>query len=163
MVAWISSNCRDSFGRFSLVKNLSKYIQVDIFGKCGLNRCPMGIHKLQSPDCSLKLRKYRFYLAFENSRCVDYITEKYWQNALDNELVPVVMGGADYENIAVPGSYINVNDFESVKQLADYLMHLAANADDYNNYFKWKTRFKLDTPYLHGCSICAALNSNKDF
>ena len=24
-------------------------------------------------------RKYKFYLSFENSNCIDYISEKFWQ------------------------------------------------------------------------------------
>ncbi len=27
-------------------------------------------------------KDYKFYLAFENSNCLDYITEKFWNNAL---------------------------------------------------------------------------------
>ena len=33
----------------------------------------------------------QFYLAFENSHCQDYITEKFWR-ALDKGIVPIVMG-----------------------------------------------------------------------
>ena len=34
------------------------------------------------------------------------------------------MGGADYTKLAIPGSYINVMDFKTVKQLAEYLQYL---------------------------------------
>ena len=34
---------------------------------------------------------YKFYLAFENSDCNHYITEKFW-NALANGVVPIVYG-----------------------------------------------------------------------
>ena len=31
-------------------------------------------------ECWRKIaRKYKFYLSFENSNCVDYISEKFWQ------------------------------------------------------------------------------------
>ena len=30
-------------------------------------------------DCwKMVAKKYKYYLAFENSNCVDYITEKFW-------------------------------------------------------------------------------------
>ena len=49
-----------------------------------------------------------------------------------------VMGGADYREHAPPQSYINVLDYESPKDLADYLIHLANNREEYEAYFWWK-------------------------
>ena len=58
-------------------------------------------------------RDYKFYLAFENSLCRDYVTEKFF-NALLFSTVPIVYGGADYEAIgAPPNSYIDVRNFTS--------------------------------------------------
>lgn len=161
MIAWMSSNCRDTFGRFSYVKLLSKYVQVHIFGKCGKFACPTSPYSLQSSECKQQLKKYKFYLAFENSFCEDYITEKYWQVALQHEMVPIVMGGGDYRTLAIPGSFINVDDFETIKKLSDYLIYLDSNHEAYNAYFKWKTSYSLDTPYLYGCAMCTALQSSK--
>ena len=48
------------------------------------------------------------------------------------------MGGADYTKHAPPHSYINVLDYESPKELADYLIHLANNREEYEAYFWWK-------------------------
>ena len=39
-----------------------------------------------------------FYLAFENSFCDHYVTEKMWR-WLKKDIVPVVMGKADYSGI----------------------------------------------------------------
>ena len=36
-------------------------------------------------------RDYKFLLALENSNCVDYVTEKFF-NVLANSVIPVVMG-----------------------------------------------------------------------
>lgn len=55
---------------------------------------------------------YKFYLAFENSICHDYITEKFY-NALQYRTVPIVYGGANYQALAPKGSFINVKDFSS--------------------------------------------------
>ena len=71
-------------------------------------------------------------------------------------VIPVVMGGANYSNLAIPGSYINVMDFKTVKQLAVYLQNLDNNNTAYNEYFKWILKYKV----LHGrpdysvCQIC---------
>ena len=59
-------------------------------------------------------------------------------NLGEANVIPVVMGGADYTKLAIPGSYINVLDFKSVKQLAEYLHYLNRNDTAYNEYFKWR-------------------------
>ena len=104
--------------------------------------------------------------------CVDYITEKYWCTPLELGIVPVVMGGADYKALAIPGSYINVFDFSSLKELADYLLYLDQNDDEYNKYFEWKNRYKVGgclrglnmaNHYPWMCDICAAANNSTIF
>ena len=161
LVAWSVSHCgllRDEF-----VTKLLRYIQVDIFGSCEYKfhqheSCLKG-----SQECNKKLQRYKFYLSFENSFCTDYITEKYWDDPLSNNIIPVVMGGASYENkqLAIPGSFINVVDFESVEALAKYLIYLNSNDTAYNEYFVWKKKFKR-APLMPSwpCRICAALNND---
>ena len=70
--------------------------------------------------------QYKFYISFENSLCDEYVTEKLTR-ALESNLVPIVMGGVDYKRIAPPNSFINVDDFPTVKALADYLRYLDRN------------------------------------
>ncbi len=78
-VAWFVSNCGARNGRLNYAKELANYIQVDIYGACGTKRCP----RAQSASCFDMLnRDYKFYLAFENSNCRDYITEKFFVNGL---------------------------------------------------------------------------------
>jgi len=49
------------------------------FYSCGDLTCLRGSDEL----CfNLLERDYKFYLAFENSNCFDYITEKFWNSAL---------------------------------------------------------------------------------
>ena len=90
---------------------MKKYISVDVFGGCGNFHCRKG-----SPKCTATLAQYKFYLAFENSLCKDYVTKKLFQNIREElSLVPVVMGGADYSQIMPPGSYIDTRNFDSAK------------------------------------------------
>ena len=43
--------------------------------------------------------------------------------------------------MAPPHSYIDVRDFKSPKHLAEYLLYLDKNDDEYMSYFKWKKYF----------------------
>ena len=67
----LGSNCGGRNGRYEFIKDLKKYIPVDIYGACGPLKCPGHFNK----DC-LAINDYKFYLAFENSNCDDYVTEK---------------------------------------------------------------------------------------
>ena len=80
-----------------------------------------------------------FYLAFENSDCKDYVTEKFFRT-LSLDIVPVVRGGANYSALAPPGSYIDTRDFSSPQDLAKHLLYLAASKEAYVQHFWWKVR-----------------------
>ena len=101
----------------------------------------MGID-LTDRKTPLPTRHYRFYMSIENSRCRDYITEKFFFNALLNNAVPIVVGPPreDYE-VYVPGdAFIHVNDFESVEDMAERINFLLANDTAYFEYFNWRKR-----------------------
>ena len=52
---------------------MQEYVPVDIYGKCGNLSCP----RTKTDECYEMIeRDYKFYLAFENGLCVDYVTEK---------------------------------------------------------------------------------------
>ena len=78
-VAWFVSNCGARNRRLEYAEELGKYIQVDIYGGCGPFRCS----RLDQDACLDILRRdYKFYLAFENSNCDYYVTEKFFWNGL---------------------------------------------------------------------------------
>ncbi|XP_068712391.1 glycoprotein 3-alpha-L-fucosyltransferase A-like [Montipora capricornis] len=154
-VAWLVSNCHAT-ERKEYVEELKKYIDVSIYGQCGDSKsCPAKRH---SPICKALLRRHKFYLAFENGNCPEYITEKYWENSIDNNIVPVVMGGADYKALVIPNSFIDVQDFDSPKKLADYLLYLDRNDTEYKKYFRWK-KFYQHVPPKFACSLCKQLHN----
>ena len=61
--------------RDKYVKKLLKYIQVDVYDDCSGN---FGQDNQCQPssNCNDIFSTFKFYLAFENSVCTDYITEK---------------------------------------------------------------------------------------
>jgi hypothetical protein len=65
------SNCVTSSHREDYVKELVKYIPVDIYGKCGNLTCAD-----QTRGREMVRDDYKFYIGFENSLCTDYVTEK---------------------------------------------------------------------------------------
>ena len=73
LAAWMVSNC-GAQPRMAFAETLKKYIKFDVFGRCsGKFGQPKGCGNLTA--C---LKTFKFYLAFENALCEDYITEKYW-------------------------------------------------------------------------------------
>jgi hypothetical protein len=61
-IAWFVSNCDSESKREVYVKELQKYIDVDVYGKCG----PLECHNNNS--CyEMMAQNYKFYLSFENS------------------------------------------------------------------------------------------------
>jgi len=158
-VAWFVSNCGARNGRLNYARELGKYINVDIFGACGPNRCP----RTNANKCFQLLDKdYKFYLAFENSNCKDYITEKFFVNGLGHDVLPIAMGARleDYEEAAPHKSFLHVDQFSGPEQLAKYLHKLDQNDNLYNEYFKWKgTGEFINTKFW--CRVCSVLHSNK--
>ena len=76
-------------------------------------------------------------------------------------VVPIVMGPSAYWNLVPPNSYIDVNDFATVRDLADYLIYLNNNEEEYLAYFKWKDKFEVhgnDLPNSY-CQLCQKLNN----
>uniref|UniRef100_U5EV02 Fucosyltransferase n=1 Tax=Corethrella appendiculata TaxID=1370023 RepID=U5EV02_9DIPT len=155
-VAWFVSDCKTQSKREILVKNLQQYLDIDIYGRCGTKSCPYRHQK-----CNNMLTKdYKFYLSFENSLCKDYVTEKLF-NILDQYVIPVVYGGADYRKFAPPHSYINANDFQSPEHLAKYLLYLTENQEEYLKYFWWKSHYKVVSKIRY-CNLCKALHQSKE-
>ncbi|KAF0294030.1 Alpha-(1,3)-fucosyltransferase C [Amphibalanus amphitrite] len=143
-VAWIVSHCETPSGRELYVDELQRYIDVDIYGKCGTLKCPTKAHGGKNRyECYRTVAKhYHFYLAFENSQCRDYATEKL-SLPLRYGMVPVVLGDSRqlYERIAPPGSFIHISDFAGPQELAEHLHYLMSNRTAYQRYFQWRSRY----------------------
>ena len=132
LAVWLVSNCIYTKGaaiRKKYVESLVRGgLRIDLGGKC------------YSKSKNWKLEDYKFYFAFENSiSCKDYVTEKFFNNALRYNTVPVVFGTlkSDYDKIAPPNSYIYARDYSN-KELIKLLHYLDRNDTAYKEYFKWK-------------------------
>lgn len=95
--AWFVSHCGAKSLRLTFVRQLNQELakyghRVDVYGECGNLTCPLK----EMEDCYAYIETdYYFYLAFENSFAVDYVTEKLL-TAVEHYAVPIVFGGADY-------------------------------------------------------------------
>ncbi|CAG7830556.1 unnamed protein product [Allacma fusca] len=75
-------------------------------------------------------------------------------------MVPVVYGGANYLKHAVEGSYININSFNSTKELADHLLMLDKNQREYLKHFDWTKWLQVDRISMlprAWCTLCERL------
>lgn len=132
------SHCNTFSKRENLVKKLQKFIGVDIYGDCGTLSC-----ELNAIECDEMMNlTYKFYFAFENSLCIDYLTEKLYRT-IKNFVIPVIYSGADLSRFLPPKSYIDANDFNTAEDLANHLKFLSENPKEYVKYFWWKKHYKV--------------------
>ncbi|KAI1715883.1 glycosyltransferase family 10 (fucosyltransferase) c-term domain-containing protein [Ditylenchus destructor] len=128
------SHCNAPSGRDDYVRELSKYVTVTQFGACSGIPCPSELDvtdHIYNGSCVQKsMEDHMFYLALENTICEHYITEKFWH--LKELIVPIVLTRRILQNHSIPDdSYIATDDFSSVKELADYLLKLQKDQDEY--------------------------------
>ncbi|XP_006000732.1 alpha-(1,3)-fucosyltransferase 4 [Latimeria chalumnae] len=159
LVAWVISNWSEEHARTKYYYELSHYIDIDIYGRYGM--------QLKHNDIIKTVSEYKFYLTFENSQHPDYITEKLWRNAFKSSAVPIVLGPSrsNYEMFIPPDSFIHVDDFSSPKSLAKYLRFLDKNVHIYRRYFFWKRRFDVHVASFwneHFCTVCQAVRAAGD-
>ena len=177
----IVSNCNSVY-RTNYIKKLDNLLffengtkALKVFGKCGNHDLdessfsnPKSFRSI--PEIS---KDYRFFLSFENSKCLDYITEKVFNNAIFAGIVPIVAGPKrqDYEKILPKNSFIHVEDFESLEKLAVKVNFLLSNegVEEYLTYFDWIDeigfgKYSLKTLEDHRnqgwCGLCKVLNDN---
>jgi len=159
LALWLVSNCDASLGaveRLKLAKSLTNDgLKVDFGGKCfsdGIKDFDFG--------------EYKFYFSFENSlHCKDYITEKFFDKALLNGIVPIVFGAdkQNYDLVAPPNSYIYAKDYSN-QELIKLLNYLDKNETAYREYFKWRLHpvsiptLALENRATDVCQLCRYLH-----
>ncbi|XP_043488300.1 alpha-(1,3)-fucosyltransferase 7-like isoform X2 [Polistes fuscatus] len=169
LVAIMASNCSGKNKRWIYIRSLKSILgnDLDIYGRCkGGNRTACPGHF--DTDCPA-LNAYKFYLAFENSNCKEYLTEKVFWNGYNKFAVPIIMGApkSDCERLLPSGSYLHVNDFASSYELAHYLQNFHHNINNYLQFHVWRQHFQVLNEHgyfgsvsRHYCRICEALHYN---
>ncbi|XP_048247331.1 4-galactosyl-N-acetylglucosaminide 3-alpha-L-fucosyltransferase FUT5-like isoform X3 [Haliotis rufescens] len=152
-VAWVVSHCETDSKREDYVRLLKQHIGVDTFGMCGL---PCGNEG--SFECLQMLTNdYKFYLSFENTLCLDYVTEKLFRKIMVADVVPVVRGFVNYTKYMPPKSFINADDFSTVAELGKYLNYLDKNMTAYLEYLEWRKYYFVVEKPNPTCEVCMKL------
>ena len=126
LIAQISSKCHTYSRSETYVRELRRFIPVDIYGKCGEFPCPAAAATEATSDdedpesssdwsCQRTVAtKYKFFLAFEDAFCKDYVTEKFFSIFNGGvDMIPIVMGTprVNYSQIAPQHSFIDASQF----------------------------------------------------
>lgn len=151
LACWVVSNYQNHHNRSKVYNELKKFIPIQVYGR--------WVGRWLPHDSLLAtLQQCYFYLAFENAHFKDYITEQFWRNSLLAGAVPVVMGAPldDYRAVAPPHSFIHIDEFASVKHLAEFLKQLAKDEAVYNGFFAWKQTWEVkEVTWKYSlCKIC---------
>lgn len=154
-------HCTNDILRF--VSYLSTYVQMDVFGKCGINFNGTYDECLDHIGAN-----YKFFFVYQRPTCTDYVSDTFFR-LIKYDIVPVVFKQSNH-NLYIPREgFIQADRFESINSLADYLNYLALNRTAYRAYFNWK-RFVSFTDYKREglnpiesvfCDLCLRLNLNK--
>jgi hypothetical protein len=132
------SGTMDVSGRTRYLSELMRHMPVSSFGRLLRNQ-------RVRPDRGRPTRLetiggFKFTLAFENAIAEDYVTEKFY-DPLCAGSVPVYLGAPNVDRLAPStDSYIDVSDFPGPRELAERLLELDADDEQYGTYFDWKRR-----------------------
>ena len=152
-VVYVQSGCNPPSDRDEYVAELMKYIKVDSYGACLHNKDLPDEFKnpLTMDDKGFHniIAKYKFTLSFENAICDDYITEKLWRPLVLGS-VPIYKGSPTVQDwMPNNHSVILVDDFESPKQLANFIKRLDGNDGEYAKYLEFKRSGVTNERLLH--------------
>ncbi|KAF7635381.1 Glyco_tran_10_N domain-containing protein [Meloidogyne graminicola] len=148
------SNCNTHSRREKYIEELKKYTEITQMGSCsGKKEC--------DTECVDKLiDSHYFYLAFENSVCIDYLSEKFWR--IKKLIVPVVLSRKIFKGVNVPSdSFIAADDFKSPKELIEHLKSVVADKNKYKSYLRWTQKYKRTLYskefWYPSCTLCTSL------
>lgn len=133
--------------RNSFFQELSKYKQIDSFGKVYNNRHDI-LRKTQEDNLTWQVTKinylrtqgYKFIITYENSLHSGYTTEKLFDGMASN-ILPIYWGDPDVSIDFNSNSIIDAHKFNSTHNLIEYIKELDNNEDLYNKIYNepWLT------------------------
>lgn len=155
---------------------LRQYYPIAAFGKCIAENESLSLDARQESKSAcgrhsscekVYLSRSKFYLAFESQTCTDYITEKFWRTLFFG-VIPIVSGPKreNFERLAPPFSFIHVDDYRSMEELATALQAIASNRTLFTKYHAWRKYYDVyheakDLDPYRFCELCYRLNTNR--
>ncbi|XP_069139495.1 alpha-(1,3)-fucosyltransferase C-like [Argopecten irradians] len=146
------SNCPTAGRRMEYIEVLNPLYDTDVYGDCGKFVCP----KSEFGNCLNKLNNYKFALAFENSICRDYVTEKMFKAyRIQTSTIPIGRGQTQYDIFLPPKSYLDTSTYPTTKDLTAHMWNLSTNITAASSYFWWKRNYVSDQAMSEGfCELC---------
>ena len=158
-------------GRFEYLMDLMQYLSIDSYGKWQRNKV---LEHDEGRLSKLDLyRKYKFVIAFENVIEDDYVTEKFFDPLLVGS-VPVYLGAANIQEFQPGGNcFLDVRNFSSPKELADFIKKCCADDELYESFHHWrqdallpgfvqKTEMQKINPFVRVCLKVDEYNARKE-
>ena len=140
-IAMFVSDCKYDFSqwRYKYLIELMKYIKIDSYGKClhntAMNSTRKNIKRDDIKLHTLKSKRYKFLIAFENTHVSEYISEKIW-HAYMSQTIPIYYGAPEiYEQVPGRNTFIDAAKFSEPKQLAEYIKKVDRNNKLYRSFF----------------------------
>jgi hypothetical protein len=129
--------------RYDMMHALQKYMIVDGYGR------PFGNHTDGEDDKYEKISKYKSNICFENTIYPGYVTEKLLHARTAGTLA-IYYGHPSVKQDFNPDGFINLYDFSSVAECAEYVQYVMNNSVLYNkiinqpiftdNFFKFNEK-----------------------
>ena len=150
---WFNSHCPTIGLREKVGEVLKKYMHLDIFGTCGkvLKACNPGVRHKESFGFSKDGhgrcmdfidKEYKFFMSFENTLCLDYVTEKSMQRIMPHFIVPVVRTYVNHSLFHPPGSIVDTSKFTNAETLASFLNNISDG--EYRAFYSWRKHYELE-------------------
>uniref|UniRef100_A0A8C1RQ80 Fucosyltransferase n=1 Tax=Cyprinus carpio TaxID=7962 RepID=A0A8C1RQ80_CYPCA len=138
LVCWIVGNWNEKHERVKYYNELKKHI---------------NIYEI--------LNRGKLYLSFENTVAhFDLITEKLLISASGS------CGSTIHERFVLKDAFIHVKDFSSPQKLAEHLLSLDKNVEEYKKYFQRRKHFEVklvNYPQERACCSCQYTQTKKDY
>ena len=131
---FIARNCASKSKREDLVRFLMRHLPIDSVSSC-LNNVHMT--PSEKKDKGKMMRRYAFYLAFENEITKDYITEKLWWT-FSAGVLPIYFGAPNANDHVPEHSMVNVHDYPDRIKLVEHLKQILNDEALYDSYHAWR-------------------------
>ncbi len=139
-ILFLASHCSSISGREKLVEMLQEHVRVDSLSQCMHNKdWPSDIDR---SDKLAILRRYRVYLAAENSIEQDYVSEKVYDGLIAGA-VPVYLGAPNIGKFVPENSVISVpKNFtrEDIAKVAEVIKKIFTDKREYNKWISFKQK-----------------------